>query len=57
MSLTYSYFSAVHINSLTVHDEPALPHGGWKSSGFGRFGGSGSAYDEWLQTKSITWVE
>ncbi|KAL3258025.1 hypothetical protein ABHI18_006383 [Aspergillus niger] len=47
---------AVHINSLTVHDEPVLPHGGWKSSGYGRFGGT-SGYDEWLQTKTITWVE
>ncbi|PYH43279.1 aldehyde dehydrogenase [Aspergillus saccharolyticus JOP 1030-1] len=47
---------AVHINSLTVHDEPVLPHGGWKSSGYGRFGGVGG-YDEWLQTKTVTWVE
>lgn len=50
-------FRAVHINSLTVHDEPLLPHGGWKSSGFGRFGGGAAAYDEWLQTKTVTWVE
>lgn len=48
--------SAVHINSATIHDEPTMPHGGWKSSGFGRFGGS-SAYDEFLQTKTVTWVE
>lgn len=48
--------SAVHINSLTVHDEPVLPHGGWKSSGFGRFGGT-SGYDEFLQTKTVTWME
>ncbi|KAI9043262.1 aldehyde dehydrogenase [Aspergillus affinis] len=47
---------AVHINSLTIHDEPVLPHGGWKSSGFGRFGGT-SGYDEWLQTKTVTWVQ
>lgn len=47
---------AVHINSLTVHDESTLPHGGWKSSGFGRFGGI-SGYDEWLQTKTVTWME
>ncbi|BDD59392.1 hypothetical protein MAP00_004602 [Monascus purpureus] len=47
---------AVHINSATIHDEPTMPHGGWKSSGFGRFGGS-SAYDEFLQTKTVTWVE
>ncbi|KAJ5444215.1 Vanillin dehydrogenase [Penicillium daleae] len=47
---------AVHINSLTVHDEPGLPHGGWKSSGFGRFGGA-TGYDEFLQTKTVTWME
>ncbi|OJJ48236.1 hypothetical protein ASPZODRAFT_14384 [Penicilliopsis zonata CBS 506.65] len=47
---------AVHINSITVHDEPVLPHGGWKSSGFGRFGGS-SGFDEFLQTKTVTWAE
>ncbi|EFX02135.1 aldehyde dehydrogenase [Grosmannia clavigera kw1407] len=29
---------AVHINAPTVHDEATLPHGGSKSSGFGRFG-------------------
>jgi acyl-CoA reductase-like NAD-dependent aldehyde dehydrogenase len=23
---------------MTVHDEPRLPHGGMKNSGFGRFG-------------------
>ncbi|KAJ5436290.1 Aldehyde/histidinol dehydrogenase [Penicillium cf. griseofulvum] len=47
---------AVHINSMTVHDETVLPHGGWKSSGFGRFGGI-SGYDEFLQTKTVTWEE
>jgi acyl-CoA reductase-like NAD-dependent aldehyde dehydrogenase len=29
---------AVHINSMTVHDEAHLPHGGSKDSGWGRFG-------------------
>lgn len=43
---------AVHINAMTVHDEAALPHGGWKSSGWGRFGAPG--LEEWLQTKTIT---
>ncbi|CAK7221828.1 hypothetical protein SCUCBS95973_004632 [Sporothrix curviconia] len=47
---------AVHINGNTVHDEPVLPHGGWKSSGYGRFGGTGG-YDEFLQTKTVTWAE
>ncbi|KAI9375718.1 Aldehyde/histidinol dehydrogenase [Aspergillus egyptiacus] len=47
---------SVHINSMTIHDEPTLPHGGWKNSGFGRFGGT-AGYDEWLQMKTITWRE
>ncbi|KAJ5550863.1 hypothetical protein N7535_001198 [Penicillium sp. DV-2018c] len=47
---------AVHINSMSVHDEAVLPHGGWKSSGFGRFGGI-NGYDEFLQTKTVTWQE
>ena len=28
-----------HINDTTVHDEPQMPFGGVKASGFGRFGG------------------
>lgn len=28
---------ATHVNSMTVGDDPAVPHGGMKSSGFGRF--------------------
>ncbi|KAL7943113.1 Aldehyde/histidinol dehydrogenase [Trichoderma barbatum] len=44
---------AVHINNMTVHDEPALPHGGTKSSGFGRFNSS-VGLDEWVRTKTIT---
>jgi len=43
---------AVHINSMSVHDEPNLPHGGTKSSGFGRFGAQG--LEEWVRTKTIT---
>ncbi|OBT56690.1 hypothetical protein VE04_03566 [Pseudogymnoascus sp. 24MN13] len=43
---------AVHINGMTVHDESALPHGGWKSSGYGRFGSGGM--EEWVQTKTVT---
>lgn len=42
---------AVHINSMTPHDEPTLPHGGTKDSGYGRFGGG---FDEWTWTKTIT---
>jgi len=44
---------AVHINGMTVHDENSLPHGGWKKSGYGRFG-SRYGFDEFLQTKTIT---
>ncbi|OLN82880.1 Vanillin dehydrogenase [Colletotrichum chlorophyti] len=44
---------AVHINNMTVHDESGLPHGGVKSSGFGRFGSTG--LDEWVRTKTITY--
>lgn len=44
---------AVHINSKTVHDETALPHGGAKSSGYGRFNAA-LGLDEWTRTKTIT---
>ncbi|TPX08416.1 uncharacterized protein E0L32_010146 [Thyridium curvatum] len=44
---------AVHINSMTVHDETALPHGGAKASGHGRF--NASALDEWFRTKTVTY--
>lgn len=47
---------AVHINSMTVHDEAALPHGGAKKSGFGRFNGL-QGLDEWTRTKVITWKD
>jgi acyl-CoA reductase-like NAD-dependent aldehyde dehydrogenase len=51
-----AFHRAVHINSMTIHDEPVLPHGGYKTSGFGRFGGS-VGFDEFLQTKTITWLD
>lgn len=35
-----------------VHDETALPHGGVKASGFGRFGSNG--LQEWLRSKTVT---
>ncbi|KAG6315143.1 hypothetical protein E4U22_008106 [Claviceps purpurea] len=44
---------AVHINSMTVHDENALPHGGAKSSGYGRFNAS-LGLEEWTRTKNVT---
>ena len=47
---------AVHINSMTVHDETALPHGGAKKSGFGRFNGM-EGLNEWVRTKTVTWKD
>ncbi|KAF7552065.1 hypothetical protein G7Z17_g4586 [Cylindrodendrum hubeiense] len=47
---------AVHINSMTVHDEYSLPHGGVKKSGFGRFNGY-QGLDEFLYYKTVTWME
>lgn len=47
---------AVHINSMTVHDEFALPHGGVKGSGFGRFNGY-HGLDEFLYFKTVTWMK
>jgi acyl-CoA reductase-like NAD-dependent aldehyde dehydrogenase len=44
---------AVHINSMSVHDESALPHGGAKASGYGRFN-AGMGLSEWVRTKTIT---
>ncbi|KAL2888761.1 aldehyde dehydrogenase [Ceratocystis lukuohia] len=45
---------AVHINHMSVHDESVLPHGGCKSSGFGRFNAS-YGLDEWVRTKTVTY--
>ncbi|EED16370.1 aldehyde dehydrogenase family protein [Talaromyces stipitatus ATCC 10500] len=47
---------AVHINSMTVQDEAALPHGGVKDSGWGRFN-SDEGLKEFLVTKTITWMD
>ncbi|KAI8680417.1 Aldedh domain-containing protein [Fusarium keratoplasticum] len=44
---------AVHINSMTVHDEAHLPHGGTKESGWGRFGVPWGI-SEFTQLKTIT---
>ncbi|KAM0543491.1 hypothetical protein ACHAPJ_012289 [Fusarium lateritium] len=43
---------AVHINGSTVHDEPTLPHGGTKSSGFGRFGAEWGL-QEFVETQTV----
>src|SRR5918997_5795030 len=42
-----------HINSSTVADEPQMPFGGVKASGFGRFGGK-AAIDEFTELRWIT---
>lgn len=47
---------AVHINNMTIHDGAALPHGGAKRSGFGRFN-SKEGLEEWVRTKVITWKD
>ncbi|CAM1506021.1 Fc.00g056620.m01.CDS01 [Cosmosporella sp. VM-42] len=44
---------AVHINSMTIHDEAHLPHGGVKDSGWGRFGVPW-AFSEFTHLKTIT---
>lgn len=49
-------YRAVHINSMTIHDEPALPHGGVKNSGWGRFNTT-QGLEEFLVTKSVTWMD
>ncbi|CDW95312.1 hypothetical protein [Sporisorium scitamineum] len=43
----------VHVNSQPVHDDPVMPHGGWKNSGYGRFNGA-EGIREFTQTKGIT---
>lgn len=45
---------AVHINSMTVHDEPTLPMGGVKASGWGRFNAQ-EGMEEFLTRKAVTW--
>ena len=42
-----------HINGPTVHDEPQMPFGGIKASGYGRFGGS-AAINEFTTLRWIT---
>lgn len=42
----------VHINDQTVHDEPQVPFGGIKESGWGRFGGK-AALEEFTE---LRWV-
>jgi len=42
-----------HVNGSTVHDEPQMPFGGVKASGWGRFGGR-AALDEFTELRWIT---
>jgi benzaldehyde dehydrogenase (NAD) len=42
-----------HVNGATLHDEPQMPFGGVKASGFGRFGGK-AAIDEFTELRWIT---
>lgn len=43
----------VHINDQTVHDEPQIPFGGVKDSGWGRFGGR-AALEEFTELRWIS---
>jgi benzaldehyde dehydrogenase (NAD) len=42
-----------HINDATVNDEPQMPLGGTKASGWGRFGGT-AALEEFTELRWIT---
>ncbi|MNN82764.1 Vanillin dehydrogenase [compost metagenome] len=42
-----------HINGPTVHDEPQMPFGGVKASGYGSFGGKASI-DQFTQLRWVT---
>jgi vanillin dehydrogenase len=42
-----------HVNSSTIHDEPQMPFGGVKSSGYGRFGGK-AGIDEFTELRWLT---
>lgn len=42
-----------HINGATVHDEPQMPFGGIRDSGWGRFGGT-FAIDEFMDIRWMT---
>jgi acyl-CoA reductase-like NAD-dependent aldehyde dehydrogenase len=46
-----------HINDATIHDEPQMPFGGVKDSGWGRFGGSQAVQEfsdlRWITVQSL----
>jgi vanillin dehydrogenase len=47
-----------HVNASTVHDEPQMPFGGVKASGWGRFGGSAAVQEftelRWLSIQQTS---
>jgi len=43
----------VHVNDQTIGDEPQMPFGGVKDSGFGRFGGA-AVVDEFTELRWVT---
>ncbi len=43
----------VHVNDQTVADEPQMPFGGVKDSGYGRFGGQ-AVIDEFTELRWVT---
>jgi acyl-CoA reductase-like NAD-dependent aldehyde dehydrogenase len=46
-------YGICHINGATVHDEPQMPFGGEKDSGWGRFGGR-AALEEFTELRWVT---
>jgi vanillin dehydrogenase len=46
-------FGICHINGATVHDEPQMPFGGMKDSGYGKFGGD-AGLEEFTELRWIT---
>jgi benzaldehyde dehydrogenase (NAD) len=46
-------FGICHINGATVHDEPQMPFGGMKDSGYGRFGGR-AGLEEFTELRWVT---
>jgi len=43
----------VHINGSSVHNEPQVPFGGMKESGYGRYGGR-AAIEEFTELRWIS---
>jgi vanillin dehydrogenase len=54
LSVAYRIESGIcHVNGATVHDEPQMPFGGVKGSGWGRFGGR-AALEEFTELRWVT---